>query len=852
LDQLESTTPGKKLPLKIRKFVRMSNAMVIVGSKGAGLSESVTQEIEVFLNYNKNKPLIPISFDDGIENIKWFKMVEGLPMCPEDLKNLVSGQPSTKVLDRIEKSLDFTKKSKRIRRISIFVFIVSLVLMGISSYFSFKIKTTQDEMEIANKALNTAKNELSDSRKELETKANQLTKTEDSLENASINLQTAQLELDSTQNSLEKVNDELIIRQDELNTVRAFEGFRQGNESLQANQVDLAEILFADVIRKLNTLNLNPLIALHAQMRRDFSQIDAVPIAPLNGPASLIRISKNKEQVLVIYDYQSPNGDPDIEDIPDWSAFEIYDIATGNQLMSKPIKSDIGSYMYHLSIYDDFEFEAAGHIVFKHADHNERYSLHDGTTKRINKPELKEVISSPTTSTRFATRRRLFESQTSDENLYIYHPDDGIDEYSPRLVDNVIVESPDGRTAIAGTYEGNVSFFDLNTGLSLGRMKINPVFDIQYSSDSKYILIADERQLWRVNTQERPSVQNVYIDLIKHKDSWKRETVLETALSEDGNIITIATTHRLLLYNSIAKIWREWKLPQPIKGIAAMNVNPNLGQLIAINKKGTIFRVKYGKEEPLEALQKGIACEVVGWIATDHSAVWLTCQDVENDISSITKIALTTNNAVPEQIEVSLANYSVNDGLFSDFEIRGLAFSNNRLFIIYGEPGVYATNEIIPEQLLVIPLNKPNFGVNTTLFEGRFINSPVDAGWTVNQINKIQYVDDKALVGLSEVYGSYVITLDGNVQPVNGKIGARQISFSATDAYNMGVSMDENTEKLTLSVNHVLRDVRFEDVLPWKFIANPEFANFSEDGRKMVIGNKIGDFLIIDVSDYEK
>ncbi|MGX1928336.1 TIR domain-containing protein [Flagellimonas sp. 2504JD4-2] len=853
LDQLESTTPGKKLPLKIRNSVKMSNSMVIIGSNGAGLSESVAQEIAFFLNHNKNKPLIPISFDGSIEKVKWFNLIEGLPMCPEDFKNLELGQPSIKVLERIEKSLDFTKKSKRIRRISIFVFILSLILMGLSSYFSFKIKATQDEMETANKELNNAKTELSGSRQELETKAVELSKTEDSLKAASVNLQIAQSDLHSAQTNLAKVNDELVTRQYELSTVRAFEVFRQGNESLQAKMVDDAEILFDRAIRELKELKLDPLIVLHAQMRRDFSQIDASPIIPINGAASFIKISKNKEQVLVVYDYQSPGGDPDIETILDWSAFEVYDIATSDKLISKNIGSDIGSYIYSMSKYDVFEFEETGHIIFKGGDNNERYSLMDGSTEIIRKREIEEMILDPTPSSRMAIRKGLFELQTSDENLYEFHPDDGIDEYSRRLVDNVVIKSPDGRTAIAGTYEGRIFLFDLNTGLSLGEMQVEPVFDIEYTVDSKFILLADEQSIWQIDAEEKESAQNMYLELYQHKDFWKREKVVETAISPNGKIVAVATTHRLMIYDINSTIWKEWTLPEPIEGIADLNVSHNLKELIAITKKGKIFRVKYALDVSIETLKTNSKCEVVGWIATDHSTAWMTCKEVRDSIGKISKVDLTINKEASKQIEVPFANFSDIDSYFSNIEIHGLATSKNRLILIYGEPESYSDSEIIPEQLLVIPLNDPNHAINKTLFEGEFINSPVDPFWTVTQIDKIQFVgNENNMVVLTGLDGSYVVNFNGYVEGIEGKLGARQINFGSTDAYNIAVDFDSESDTLTLSINHLQRDVSFNDVLPWKFKSDPEYASFSKDGRKIIIGNQIGDFLIIDVSKYEK
>src|SRR5437870_5265559 len=68
IDQLTSTTPGKKLPEQITDAIKKSKAFIIIGSEGSQNSYAISEEIQVFLDNRKNQPFIPITIEKSIFN----------------------------------------------------------------------------------------------------------------------------------------------------------------------------------------------------------------------------------------------------------------------------------------------------------------------------------------------------------------------------------------------------------------------------------------------------------------------------------------------------------------------------------------------------------------------------------------------------------------------------------------------------------------------------------------------------------------------------------------------------------------------------------------------------------------
>lgn len=153
IDQLSSLTPDKNVPKDIITTIKRSKAFVLVGSKGAHDSAAMQKEIAVFLEFRKkNAPIIVLNIDGAIdEKAVWYINIIGLPEIDVQRQDFLSGKASEQVLERIKKTLFFTKKGKQLR----VTFISTLVLMGIGALAAGIFTTT--EAKAAGRAANQAK-----------------------------------------------------------------------------------------------------------------------------------------------------------------------------------------------------------------------------------------------------------------------------------------------------------------------------------------------------------------------------------------------------------------------------------------------------------------------------------------------------------------------------------------------------------------------------------------------------------------------------------------------------------------------------------------------------------------------
>lgn len=163
IDQLSNITPGTQLPLNIKNAIERSTAFILIGSVGAQNSEAIEQEIKLFLTNNRNKPLIPITIDGAINsNARWYENIIGLALINEKIKNLQKSEPTQDVFDRIENALNFTRKSKQLRIISLLIVAIIVLITSAATYYTFSAIQTAEIAEskkitadiLKNKAIN--------------------------------------------------------------------------------------------------------------------------------------------------------------------------------------------------------------------------------------------------------------------------------------------------------------------------------------------------------------------------------------------------------------------------------------------------------------------------------------------------------------------------------------------------------------------------------------------------------------------------------------------------------------------------------------------------------------------------
>lgn len=122
------TQPGKEIPAALKRAIRNSALFVLVGSDGATQSKAVAEELAEFKR--TKRMIVPIDLGGVIRNAQWWTQIEGLHPAPETSEALVSGNPSPAVVNRIEKTFKFTRRDQRLRRTSLVVGAILLLLIA--------------------------------------------------------------------------------------------------------------------------------------------------------------------------------------------------------------------------------------------------------------------------------------------------------------------------------------------------------------------------------------------------------------------------------------------------------------------------------------------------------------------------------------------------------------------------------------------------------------------------------------------------------------------------------------------------------------------------------------------------
>jgi WD40 repeat protein len=112
IDQL-GTAVGEDVPASLIERLQSCTACVVLVTPGVASSAAVRQEIEAFKE--TSRPIIPIRFDSFTESSALDAIIPGLAPSNEPRELLDTGVPSARVIARIEKSFNYTKRNQRTR-----------------------------------------------------------------------------------------------------------------------------------------------------------------------------------------------------------------------------------------------------------------------------------------------------------------------------------------------------------------------------------------------------------------------------------------------------------------------------------------------------------------------------------------------------------------------------------------------------------------------------------------------------------------------------------------------------------------------------------------------------------------
>jgi WD40 repeat protein len=125
-----SSSPGEKVPPELLRDLRRCRLLVVIGTRASGRSQEVADEICTFLPTGRQ--IIPIDADGSLRDAIWWNQLKGLHPSAEDPEAWESAKTSKKILDRIENTFHFARKSARLRRTAAIALTVTVILLLIS------------------------------------------------------------------------------------------------------------------------------------------------------------------------------------------------------------------------------------------------------------------------------------------------------------------------------------------------------------------------------------------------------------------------------------------------------------------------------------------------------------------------------------------------------------------------------------------------------------------------------------------------------------------------------------------------------------------------------------------------
>jgi WD40 repeat protein len=113
---LFASKPELRTPESVKRRLKRSSLLVVVGSPGAAGSKEIDGEIATFADARPEANIIPIDVGGAIVGAQWEQRVIGLRREVETLDALGQGQPSEAVVGRIVGAGGFTRRHIRMRR----------------------------------------------------------------------------------------------------------------------------------------------------------------------------------------------------------------------------------------------------------------------------------------------------------------------------------------------------------------------------------------------------------------------------------------------------------------------------------------------------------------------------------------------------------------------------------------------------------------------------------------------------------------------------------------------------------------------------------------------------------------
>ncbi len=144
LDQWGASADNE-LSTPVLRALKHSYMLVLIGTAGAAESPLVRREVQLFSNrrwFQSPRPVLPINIDGALSDLNWSELT-GLYRVPETNDAGKEGLPSEEVVRLIVNSNSYTKRSQRMRLLSLVAMVLLIASVATSVFAAYMAKQAQ-------------------------------------------------------------------------------------------------------------------------------------------------------------------------------------------------------------------------------------------------------------------------------------------------------------------------------------------------------------------------------------------------------------------------------------------------------------------------------------------------------------------------------------------------------------------------------------------------------------------------------------------------------------------------------------------------------------------------------------
>jgi hypothetical protein len=624
----------------------------------------------------------------------------------------------------------------------------------------------------------------------------------------------------------------------------AFGLLDRGRDALGNQGAERAYEYFSRSAVDLERLNLDPTVARHHIFAADLQRLKVSQIADVGSGVASLHVSDDGKWALAIYDHYWPSGENADEDIPDWRAFGVFSTVGGELKLEGQVASSAGRQVYR-SGSTVLRFEPPDKVVVRTVAGNER------TLSRV---DLISGIMEPCPAPcgiRFPGPARTVSPEAAQKaasllqqaRLFGNTPEDGANMgYGPSVAPRVDVESPDGRTAFAGTFEGNILLVDRATGVSRGELNLSGedaapadylgVSAASYQSDGSAVFFTAGNSLWRLEASAYPNVLELAVELRDPVEPFQaKERILAADLSQDGAQLVLVTTKRTILHGMRSGRQSSWDFPQQIDSVAGIRIDQNRSRIdIVVGNDCSIATVRFGSPATAVSMMKG-AAECRAWLDPVEPVVWrfqsLASGKTQAQASSL-----------PEG-DRSLAGQTIDIPDVAGV-IQTAAHLDGHLLLFYGDAVAYSDDSLLDTGLKQMQLSSPGEWSDFNLFEAQASTDYLgEQHWAVEQVESIH--PESTPNHLTLKIGRRYMALRNGPEPIKlfGDLAAGEWA-DGEHLYSIGLTGTQ------LKINHSGSGILRYD-LPWPYADEPTLGLLKGRGRFVLLANSRGEVMVVDL-----